>query len=516
MMITKYGCHRLILGLFCSTLFGMLSACDDEQIAQLDPRIFVCATQSSPANECNQTFDVGEVPLSAGKNVELHIVSRGNATLTVKNLTSDDGISSALDLPVSISVGASKELGLHITAPALGPQRVRFSLENDDPARTSLVIELQLVGVPSPVPEIQFCREASGVDCGPDLVVDFGAVRRTQQDSITFYVKNAGTATLAISEVRIEGMPSADGEFTLVTSTRPGKIDVGVSVPVVVVYEPLDGVDDEMDIVFRSNDPDHAEAVVLILGASEDNKPPSADAREQVSGGTNLDVFVEDLIVLDGSASSDPEGDPLVFEWTLLAPARSQSGLDDSTAGVVAFTPDVAGSYRVELRTYDSINQASEVASVVLINARPKFKLRITADWTQGGDVDLHLLDQNGALFGPKDCYFLNRTPDFGQLNNSEDDPILRNDATSSPGREELVFILPADGTYQLYLHYFDDDGSGAAEVNVEVIFNDSSLASHSGTVTLNASCDLWFLGEITFPNPMFGGMSRQLAPICR
>jgi hypothetical protein len=501
--------------IFTLSVFVSLSACDDEQIAQLSPRISVCTAADSPASDCNQVFKVGEIPLTFEKKVRLYIFNRGSGPLNVTSFSNSDGVTTGLEFPVAIAVNGNQELEVVLTAASLGPQSATFTLENDDQTRNPLKIELQFIGIAKPVPRIQFCSDATGVLCDSELTVDFGTVRRTQEESTTFYVKNAGTALLSISDVKIRGMASADGEIKLATSTRPGTLDIDMIVPVVVVYEPIDAVMDSVDIVFTSDDPDRTEGLVHVIAKSDGNEPPTAIAQEQNSGSTNFDAFVEDRVILDGSMSSDPEGDPLRFQWVLQSPARSQAQLQDPEAGIVTFTPDVAGSYRAELRTFDSLNQPSPVSAVVLINAQPKFKLRVTASWPQGGDIDVHFVDDSGQLFEASDCYFLNRTPDFGVVNSSTDDPYLRDDATEAPGTEELVFVFPADGIYQLYLHYFDDYGMGAANVNVSVIFDDSSVQAFSNTITLDSGCDLWHVGEISFPTSTFREVGTALAPDC-
>jgi archaellum component FlaG (FlaF/FlaG flagellin family) len=490
--------------------------CDDEQIAQLSPRISVCAADDVASPECNKIFDVGEVPLVLGKQFTLYVVNRGNAALKVGSLTSEGLIETETLFPFSVSVQGTSPIEITLTAETLGPQMVEFTLANDDLMRNPMVVQIKFVGIPKPVPDLQFCMDPAALTCESEITVDLGKVRRSQRDSVTFYVKNGGTALLNIEDVSQIGMASAQGELTIGTSTRGGEIEAGAVVPMVVLYEPKDGVDDAIDLVFTSNDPDSPESIAHILASSDVNRPPTAVAYEKDSHETNLDVFVEARIILDGSTSMDPEGDFITYQWTLIAPARSQTALDDPSAGIVSFIPDVAGNYRAELRTFDSLGQASEVADIVLINARPKFKLRVTANWSQGGDVDIHLVDQAGTLFGPDDCYFLNRTPDFGVQNDSSDDPQLRDDSTMSPGTEELVFVLPADGSYQLYLHYFDDAGAGAAPTDLEVVFDDGSVAAFSGVVPLEASCDLWHIGEIAFPTLMFREINAALAPDCR
>jgi hypothetical protein len=71
--------------------------------------------------------------------------------------------------------------------------------------------------------------------------------------------------------------------------------------------------------------------VLLVPGvASADNNPPTAVA------GPNQTVNENASVTLDGSASSDPDGDPLTFEWTQTA--GSPVALSDASAVRPTFT----------------------------------------------------------------------------------------------------------------------------------------------------------------------------------
>jgi hypothetical protein len=89
----------------------------------------------------------------------------------------------------------------------------------------------------------------------------------------------------------------------------------------------------------------------MVMVSAIDNLAPIADAGEDAS------VESGDNVLLDGSNSSDPDGDALSFIWYFEAFPESSGLTDDSiaaaTSKVAAFTPDVDGVYTVVLEVTD-------------------------------------------------------------------------------------------------------------------------------------------------------------------
>jgi hypothetical protein len=78
------------------------------------------------------------------------------------------------------------------------------------------------------------------------------------------------------------------------------------------------------------------------------NIKPVADA------GTSQSVNIGNTVTLDGSGSSDANGDTLTYSWTLTTvPTGSLSAITDPTAKVTTFVPDVAGTYVMQLIVND-------------------------------------------------------------------------------------------------------------------------------------------------------------------
>ncbi len=116
------------------------------------------------------------------------------------------------------------------------------------------------------------------------------------------------------------------------------------------------------NILLTANDGAGGISDNLLVTASAANEAPIADA------GPNTTATVGVLKTLDGSASSDPNGDPITYLWTVIEiPAGSSvvvSGLDTVSP---SFTPDVVGLYVFRLVVRD-INAASSTPAGLIVN----------------------------------------------------------------------------------------------------------------------------------------------------
>lgn len=101
-------------------------------------------------------------------------------------------------------------------------------------------------------------------------------------------------------------------------------------------------------------------AMVTVFAAIE-NLAPVADA------GTAQNVFTGSVVSLDGTASTDANGDPLTYAWVLTTPPGSTAALDSDVSAAPHFTPDIAGTYVATLMVSDGRLQSS--AATVTITA---------------------------------------------------------------------------------------------------------------------------------------------------
>jgi arylsulfatase A-like enzyme len=94
---------------------------------------------------------------------------------------------------------------------------------------------------------------------------------------------------------------------------------------------------------------------------SSSNTAPLADA------GPDQSVTTGAVVMMDGSGSSDADGDALSYTWTLMAPAGSASVLSGDTTASPSFTADVDGDYVMSLVVSDGT--VNSVADSVTITA---------------------------------------------------------------------------------------------------------------------------------------------------
>lgn len=92
------------------------------------------------------------------------------------------------------------------------------------------------------------------------------------------------------------------------------------------------------------------------------NSPPVANA------GPNQSVAVGANVNLNGSASFDVDGDPLTYTWTFVSlPANSQAFIGGFRSVTANFTPDLAGTYIIQLVVNDG--HVDSAPSTVTITA---------------------------------------------------------------------------------------------------------------------------------------------------
>jgi hypothetical protein len=190
---------------------------------------------------------------------------------------------------------------------------------------------------------------------------------------------------------------------------------------------------------------DTAPATVTI---STLNSAPVADA------GLDQTVFVGDTVTLDGSASSDVEGDALSLFWSLTTiPVGSAASLSDPTAVMPTFDVDVYGTYLAQLIVHDghgnSMPDGVTISVLQIVATSLVFK---QAEW---GSDDAQIEAQGIATRGS--TVFVS---DAGS------NAILANGIANSSGGWQVSFAIPTEDVVPCRLRA--ESGGQIAELDLK------------------------------------------------
>ena len=117
-----------------------------------------------------------------------------------------------------------------------------------------------------------------------------------------------------------------------------------------------------VQLVVNDGKADSAASTVTITAGAGSNTAPVAVAGPNQSG-----IAIGSLVQLNGSGSTDVDGDPLTYKWTLITvPANSTAQLSSTTTVNPTFVADKSGQYVAQLIVNDG--KIDSAASTVTIN----------------------------------------------------------------------------------------------------------------------------------------------------
>lgn len=136
---------------------------------------------------------------------------------------------------------------------------------------------------------------------------------------------------------------SSDGEIQRI-SFGAQEDDIPVNAPIDEIISKLDSVNNPTPVIT--------------------NTPPVANAGEAQT------VTVSETVQLDGSGSSDQDGDTLTYLWAFSStPDGSSVTITNNSSETASFTPDVAGLYEISLSVNDGEDSDTDTVSITVEEA---------------------------------------------------------------------------------------------------------------------------------------------------
>ncbi|HYG40641.1 MAG TPA: PKD domain-containing protein [Cytophagales bacterium] len=191
----------------------------------------------------------------------------------------------------------------------------------------------------------------------------------------------------------------------------------------------------------------------IVITILKGNGAPVANA------GSDQSVEVGAEVVLDGSNSSDPDGDNLTFLWSFISkPAQSGAGFIKADSIKTDFTPDLPGGYQIQLSVSDGTNTSLDTVVVTanLDNQPPVADAGIDQSVDIGANI---VLNGNGSSDPDEDPITYHWT--------FESKPPGSSATLSDTHKSDPNFTLDKIGKYVLILEVSDGNLTSTDKVEI-------------------------------------------------
>ena len=439
-----------------------------------------------------RSLDFGSTPLLFPVQRVLRITDGGRVPLHVTQVQGPGAPFEVAVGPLLLDPGQTVQLPVLFRPVAKGPFAGTLTLATDDPENPSLTIALAGVGT------------APGALAVRPAALDFGRVGEGEAATRELELSSLGPADLYLGAFGFStGTPDAFGYVGSVKA--PSQLAAGASLRLAVRFAPTPGTAAAQGaLAIDSSDPSQPRLLVPVSGSI--NHAPLAVATGAVppqgpKTGT-LDAAVGATVQLDGSGSTDPDGDlPLRFAWTLAArPAESATALASPGAAQASLPLDVPGIYSVLLSVTDSTGLASFTPDRLDLRAAPAERLVVQLVWDRvPPDLDLHFLQAGAQLEGAGDCYWANANPAF-VAGTADQNPHHLGDRLIGYGPETVSWKQPAPGRYSLAVSYKTDHGAATAATAAQIRVYAEGVLVADLAHTMTSVGEVWMAGTVEWP----------------
>lgn len=259
--------------------------------------------------------------------------------------------------------------------------------------------------------------------------------------------------------LQLDGSNSSDPEgdvltyqWSIVSGNATLSDDTSVTPTLTYTGSDSDGIDDEVIVQLVVSDGLETSAPSQATLLFQDNQGPSADAGANQSG-----INSGDLVTLDGSNSSDPDGDSLTYRWTQV------SGPSVVLSNAASATPTF---------TAPDVNQASNLVFQLIVNdgSVDSAPVQVAVAVQPLGSISLVLLTTGGD----------------GAFSYSSSLPALNGSISTANGRGELFASRVAAGAYTVTME--DAKARGYALTDLSCSDADSSVSFEDRQATIRVS----------------------------
>ncbi|MFO7894899.1 MAG: PKD domain-containing protein [Longimicrobiales bacterium] len=243
-----------------------------------------------------------------------------------------------------------------------------------------------------------------------------------------------------------------------------------------------------------------------------DDVPDGENTAPTAVVGSDRQVDVGSTVTLDGSESSDPDGDPLTYSWQLASvPAGSNASVNDPSSASTTFVPDSTGDYTAVLEVSDGTETD---ADTVVITAQLNTDLSGTIsqdttledvgqDYHVAGElsVDAALVVEPGVTIRfASDASLVTSTSGSINAVGTASDTIVFTGTTEEAGHWRGLGFRSNDGANELThveiaygggasLYSIDGDGNVGVENGAQVKISNAYI-HHSGAAGVYAESD--------------------------
>ncbi len=368
----------------CAALLRLRSNDADEGIfdialtgtANAAAEIAVETTAASLVSDDASPVTFGTVSVNAKQDIAFNVSNLGLLDLTglAISFAGADATHFSIQTPLSgstLAPGNGDSLVIRFAPQSTGTKTAQLRIVSSDVDESPFIINLSGEGVISPEIEV----EKAGQSLAINDLIDFGSVSPGSSTSVTFTIRNLGSANLTGLVLSKSG--EAAGDFALgALSTAPPLAGPTGSTTFIITFSPSSGGQRRASLQIASNDTDEGAFTLTLSG--EGAVAPSdillSETTLPENRGTN--AVVGTLSASDANTSS-------AMTFTLVSGAGSSDNalftISDST---LTLTPDtdfeVKNAYAIRVRATDSSGLFIEkpfTISISNVNEAPGFLL---------------------------------------------------------------------------------------------------------------------------------------------